>query len=100
MFKLERLRPEGSDCTAPYDVILDKEYTVEEFVKAVLSNIREWGEIRIDIGAKSYFANPTYAYKYGELLVPIQDDFLHKKVTSASAHGGWSLMDYFIHIGD
>ena len=100
MFKLKQLRPEGGDCTAPYDVILDKEYTLEEFVKTVVSRDDEWGEIRVDIGRRSYFDNPYCEYKWGELLSVLPDDLIYKKIISVKAHGGWSAMNYFITVND
>ena len=45
MFKLIQTGPEGSDCTAPYEVALNGEYTVEQFVKDVILDKRECGSI-------------------------------------------------------
>lgn len=38
MFRLTQIGPEGGDCTAPYTVTFDKEYTLEEFVNAIIVN--------------------------------------------------------------
>lgn len=37
MFSLTRTTPVGGDCTAGYHVNLDKEYTLQEFIDAVLT---------------------------------------------------------------
>ena len=36
MFRLIISGPTRSDCTAPYDVVLDRAYTVAEFIETVL----------------------------------------------------------------
>lgn len=44
MFSLRISGPTAGDCTAPYSVQLDKEYTVEELVNAIITNRSdEWG---------------------------------------------------------
>ena len=97
MFKLTQLRPEGSDCTAPYGVELNGEYTVAEFITDVLKDEREWGYIGIDDG-KAIFGNPCREYKGGKMLSTLPDDFLTMKVTRARASGGWSRMDYLLKV--
>ncbi|MFR8358765.1 MAG: hypothetical protein ACLVEJ_26075 [Parabacteroides sp.] len=39
------------DCTAVYDVLLDREYTVRELINEILTR-NEWGEIGVLQGAK------------------------------------------------
>lgn len=95
MFKLIKNGPEGSDCTALYIVQLDKEYTVREFVKTVLSNDKEWGYIGIHNG-ESFFGNPKCEYRYGKLLSFLPKELRDKKVKSAEANGGWSYMSYLL----
>lgn len=97
MFKLHQIRPEGSDCTAPYDVELNGEYTVEQFVKDVLLNNREWGYIGIDNGS-AIFGDPKCEYRYGTLTSRLPDEYLKLRVVAASAHGGWSRMDYILTV--
>lgn len=97
MFKLKQAGREGGDCTAPYDVILDKEYTVKEFVETVVSRDGEWGYI--GIAAKgSIFGDPHCEYKWGKLLYDLPEEIHNKKVISAKAHGGWSRMDYRLYL--
>ena len=48
MFTLIQCTPTRGDCTAGYEVDLDKEYTLQEFIDAILTNKKdEWGEIKI-----------------------------------------------------
>lgn len=97
MFKLHQIHPEGSDCTAPYDVILNGEYTVEQFINDVLLNKREWGKIGIYNG-QGIFTDPNCEYKYGTLVSRLPNEYLKLRVVSATAHGGWSLMDYILTV--
>lgn len=94
MFKLVQLSPEGSDCTAPYRVDLNGEYTVEEFIHDVLLNTREFGYIYID-GFNPY-REAICQYRNGKLLDKPKEEFLKLKIIEARAHGGWSCMDYVL----
>lgn len=99
MFKLKQAGPERSDCTALYDVILDKEYTVKEFVDTVLTRDGEWGYIYVmHMEDKSLFENPHCEYRYGELLSNLPEEVLDRKISDVSAGGGWSSMDYFLYL--
>lgn len=96
MFKLKSIGKVRGDCTQPYKVILDKEYTVGEFIETVLGRKGEWGYIGIEYG-RSFFGNPNCEYKWGKLITPnLPDDFLPLKISSMRADGGWSRMDYLI----
>ena len=97
MFKLRQLRPEGGDCTAPYEVDLGGEYTVGDFIRDVLIDDREWGYIGIYNG-KDIFGNPNCEYSHGELKTTLPDDFLGMKIVNATASGGWSRMDYLLTV--
>lgn len=90
----------SGDCTAPYDVRFHKNegLTVKEFVDQVLLNTREYGDIGI-YNEHNYGGDPKIYYQYGKLKgATFDDDILNSIVTAASAHGGWSLMDYVLHI--
>ena len=87
---------EGSDCTAPYDVLLDHEYTVEEFIDAVLEeNPREWGKFAIHHN-EYIFGYPQCGYRNGKTTARFSTDILKKKILKVTASGGWTLMDYLI----
>lgn len=90
--------PGGSDSTAPYSVEMSDECTVQEFVECVLKQFPgEWGYIGIRDG--SIFGNPNIEYAKGEIIT---ENRLRKTegetVIRASAHGGWSRMDYLLTI--
>lgn len=107
MFRLIKKGKERGDCTAPYEVELDKEYTVLEFIQTVLSNNpNEWGYIGIKSNDKDgiIFGKPKCEYSYGKILGGIETlpllflEFLNDKVLSVSADGGWSRMDYLLEV--
>ena len=98
MFKLIQKRPEGSDCTAPYEVQLNGKYTVESFVNDVLLVKNEWGNIGIDDG-RSVFGDPVIQYADGYLKDEhFPESVRNLKVCSARASGGWSRMDYILTV--
>ena len=97
MFKLISNGPEGGDCTAPYIVELNGEYTVKTFIADVLKIKDEWGYIGIEHG-RSIFGDPHCEYSNGKLKTLLPDKYLNLKVVSASAHGGWSRMDYILGV--
>lgn len=97
MFDMHRTAPEGGDCTAPYAVILDKKYTVQEFVAAVISKTEEWGYIGIEHKGAT-FGEPHCEYRHGKLLNELPKETLCKKVVSVRASGGWTRMDYYLSV--
>lgn len=99
MFKMIKTGPTRSDCSAPYDVILDKEYTVREFIETVLKeNSGEWGEVYYHTNKDiSVFDSPKCTYRYGKLISePLPEEYLNKTIKKVIADGGWTNMDYLI----
>jgi hypothetical protein len=96
MFKMYRAGQVRGDCTAPYDVELDKEYTVSEFVNTVLTR-KEWGYIGIYCKGE-IFGKPKCEYRGDKLLYALPDNVLNKKVIKVKADGGWSRMDYLLWV--
>lgn len=97
MFQRSRSGKERSDCTAPYDVQLDKEYTVIEFISAVLTYYPEWGYIGIYCKGE-IFGKPYCEYSHGRLLSSLPEEFWYKKVIKVKADGGWGNMDYLLWV--
>lgn len=97
-FQLLKNGNDRGDCTAPYKVILDREYTVKEFISEVLLIKGEWGYIGIKSKDNPWLGDPHCEYRYGKLLVNLPDDAMEKKVVSVKADGGWSRMDYLITV--
>lgn len=95
--------PYGDACSS-YDVMLDHEYTVQEFVEEVLKEKQdEWGNFTITTDFHYTYTNQkdSCQYKYGK----ITDDFKNAEtksqiISEVKAHGGWTAMDYFIKIAD
>jgi hypothetical protein len=79
------------DCTSSYNFTLNREMTLQEFLDLVISNEREWGQV-----AFSRFGDPIAEYKWGKITVLKVKDTSFKIKTTGTAHGGWSLMDYYI----
>ena len=96
MFEMYIVGDIGGYCTARYDIILDKSYTVNEFINAVLTN-NEWGCIGIYCKG-TVFGKPCCRYNRDKLLSRLPDNTLSKKVVKARATGGWSQMDYILWI--
>ena len=105
MFILTPRGPTSSDCTAPYEVLLDKEYTVETFINAVLTtNPDDWGHIgianKLETTTGQVYGNPTCEYCKGHLTTdPLPSEVLSQTVASVKARGGYTLMDYLITLG-
>lgn len=96
MFEFKQTRPEGRDCTDSYDIVLDKDYTVLDFIFEVIRNRKdEWVSFHIQTG-KNTLDGPEIEYRYGDLLHGIPGDLCFKKIKRVWSNGGWSAMDYFI----
>lgn len=98
MFSLTRTTPVGGDCTAGYRVNLDKEYTLQEFIDAVLTNKNEWGWIKIAKRDCAMYNYPSFGYRYGEIQTEanIPESVYAYKVKSVISSGGWTRMDYIV----
>ena len=97
MIKLRQNTPTAGDCTAGYEVTMDKTYYVKEFIDEVLSNKGEWGYIGIKKeGVPTFFGDPNCEYKWGRLLSNLPEEYLDKEISIVSASGGWSRMDYLL----
>lgn len=103
MFELVQKSSIRSDCTASFDVKLDKPYTVDLFIDEVLSSRpNEWGYIGIFKPGISYiFGDPNCEYRYGKIITDrLSDDILCKVIKEIRADGGYSRMDYIIKLED
>lgn len=86
------------DCTTRYAVVLDKEYTVSEFIAEVLT-MKEWGRIGIDpisSGVSGIFGNPNCEYSGDKLITNLPDEWLDATIVSVKSSGGYTLMDYIL----
>ena len=101
MIRLKRISEEYGDCSADYEVKLDKEYTVKEFSEWISQQKGEWGHIAIYNPNVSWVEYERYEYKYGQWIgKPIPESLMKKKIVNVSAHGGWSQMNYTIKVED
>jgi len=99
MFRLTQNTPGRGDATAGYEVTLDREYTVQEFIDAILQNkSNDWGYIGIEAPG-TFFGSPNCQYKYGSVVTEqLPADILSRKIKKAKADGGWSRMDYLFEL--
>lgn len=97
MFKFIQTTPVAGDCTCCYEIKLDKEYTVGEFIQAVLTQQKnEWGKIGI-WKKGSWSGEPSVEYSCGKLTTENMDEIsLNKKILEVKSNGGWSNMDYVL----
>lgn len=98
MFRLIQSTRTAGDSTAGYKVILDKEYTLREFIDAVLTNKDEWGYIRVVKRDCAWYNYPRFSYYYGEIPGEpnLPEEVYGYKVKSVTASGGWTRMDYVV----
>lgn len=87
-----------TDMTDCYSVILDREYTVDEFIREVLvKNPNEWGTIKItQLQVIFGFGNSSCSYKDGHLNSCMSKYYLEQKIEKINANGGWGNMEYVI----
>lgn len=99
MIELKPSSSFGGDSTAAYTVSFDKEYTVQEFINEVLK-FNEWGYIvASEYDRKNDFKRISQCeYKLDQLIVAMRLDVLNKKIIKATASGGYSRMDYLLHV--
>jgi hypothetical protein len=99
MIKLTQCTQTFGDCSAGYEVFMDKQYTVRGFINEVLKR-EEWGEIRVVYKNQTRFerGNPFCEYKNDSIVAEMPVDCLDKIVIKAAAHGGWSNMDYALSV--
>lgn len=90
--------PEAGDCTAPYDVHFCQPMTVREFIDEILTR-NEWGTVYIyDPNNPENLCRRKECceYKYDKLKSLFPDYIQERTIESASAHGGWTMMDYIL----
>lgn len=103
-FKLGEILYRSSDATCGYELLFTKPCTLREFVKDVVSNKKEWGDI--DIASEdpmSVFGNPYIEYKHGKLLSTFPDELLDKQIDINAKHeasGRRSFMNYLVRLVD
>ena len=106
MFRLIQTSDTRGDCTASYDVQLDKEYTVQEFLETVLTQkADEWGALYLMVRSKKLFwQNPNCEYRHGKKTGTTWANILirygERTITKICSDGGWTRMDYYIWLDE
>ena len=94
LFELHAEGPEAGDCTIPFNVVFHHECTVREFISEILKKV-EWGYVIIG----SRFDGPRIEYEHDKIVSgAFSQDILDAKIKNATAHGGWTRMDYMLDI--
>ena len=86
-------------CTVEYRVWLDKEYTLQEFVDAILTNKKdERGKISIVKRNSPWHRYPYSGYQCGNITNKsnIPEKVFDYKVKSVTASSGWTATDYIV----
>lgn len=99
MFTLIQCTQTTNDCTTGYRVDFDKEYTLQEFIDAILTNKKDdWGEIKIAKRNCAWYLYPCIDYQRGNVISNpnIPEEVFDYKVKSATARGGWLSMNYIV----
>ncbi|MBP3610337.1 MAG: hypothetical protein J6J42_08390 [Lachnospiraceae bacterium] len=99
-FRIKHTGGPYGDCCSSYDVILDHEYTVQEFVEEVLKEKpEEWGAFEVATDLKYSYTSrlDNCQYKYGKITEEFKKpESATMKIKEIKAHGGWTRMDYFV----
>ncbi len=95
--KFKRISEERGDCTSAYNVILDKEYKVHDFIQEVLKQ-NGWGYIGIYDENKSIFGSPNCSYRNDKLLCNLPEKYMDEIIEDVTASGGGRRMDYIIKV--
>lgn len=102
MFNLIHTGGPYGDCCFTYDVELNREYTVGEFIRTVLrEKPNEWGYIGIkkEFDRYAVFGDPNCEYSHGQVKrTNFSYEDLQQKIDFVKASGGWSRMDYKIRV--
>lgn len=89
--KFKQLREAGGDCCAPYEVLLNRECTLREFVDCIIKNEREWGYVRL--------GDRKAEYRYGRILSnEFSESELESTIETVISNGGWTRMDYVVRL--
>lgn len=90
----------GGDATYPYDVIMDRPYTVREFVDEVLAEEGNWGCIRVSDNPRDALGELICWYRHGKLEEEYASVKKYESIQVKSAHGsgGWSMYDFTLMV--
>lgn len=90
----------GGDATYPYDVIMDRPYTVKEFVDEVLAEKENWGCVHVSDNPRNMLGKALCWYRYGKLEEEYAslEEYENRLVKSAHGSGGWSRYDFTLMV--
>ena len=97
MIRLRTAGPTCGDCTTPYDAVMDRQYTVQEFVDEVCSEERNWGHVNISQDPNNMYGKLLVDYRHG-VYGEVPEQFRDMIVKSAHGSGGWSRYDFTLMV--
>ena len=95
LVKFNRIGNEHSDATSDYEVVLDGEYPVKEFIKYLITQRRdEFGSVTIKTESKD---KPKLTFKKDETKNSFGfENYLDKIIKSIKANGVWGQLHYHL----
>ena len=99
MIRIKATGSMGGDATYPYDVIMDRPYTVKEFVDEVVAEKGNWGRIDVSDSPDKWRKDVLCWYRHGKLDERgMTEGYEDKLVKSAHGSGGWSRYDFTLMV--
>lgn len=100
MIRIKATGSMGGDATYPYDVIMDRPYTVGEFVDEVVAKKGNWGCICVSDNPRNILGKTLCWYSHGKLEEEYASLKECKRMQVKSAHGsgGWSRYDFTLMV--
>lgn len=100
-----KIKENGWDTTAEYDVTFTERLTVGHFVDRILKSTHDWGYIgiratdsKVDV-KHAVYGYPCIEYQYGDIITRNNlKRFSDRVIKSVHASGGWSRMDYLLSL--
>ena len=86
------------DESAGYDVLLDRVYTLGDFIDEILT-FNEWGELYVGFTVDCTFKDMlrfNFCKSRNQLLADVPDELREQVIKHVSARGGWSQMSYYV----
>ena len=99
MIRIKAMGSMGGDATYPYKAIMDRPYTVREFVDEVIAKKDNWGRIDVSDSPDNRRKEVLCWYQYGKLGERgMREGYDDKLVKSAHGSGGWSRYDFTLMV--
>jgi len=88
------------DMSAGYDVVLDRVYTLGDFIDEIIT-FNEWGDLYVGFNATCTFKDMlrfSFCKNSNQLLTDVPQELKENIIKNVSSHGGWTKMSYFVEV--